>query len=61
MAAPAATITEFKGFTRDAIQFLVDLAANNDRSWFQPRKADFERLLHGDLIGHRDTLAAPHA
>jgi uncharacterized protein (TIGR02453 family) len=34
----------FEGFTTDAFQFLVDLALNNDRSWFQPRKLDFERL-----------------
>jgi uncharacterized protein (TIGR02453 family) len=38
-------MSEFRGFTRDAIQFLADLAANNDRAWFQPRKADYERLL----------------
>jgi len=36
---------EFKGFSRDAIQFLVDLAAHNDRAWFLPRKAEFERLI----------------
>ncbi len=35
----------FRGFKRDSIQFLADLAANNDRAWFQPRKADYERLL----------------
>lgn len=35
----------FTGFTPDAIRFLVDLAWNNDRAWFQPRKADYERLL----------------
>lgn len=35
----------FKGFTREAIQFMADLAANNERSWFQPRKADYEGLL----------------
>jgi uncharacterized protein (TIGR02453 family) len=35
----------FTGFTREAIQFLADLAANNDRAWFQPRKPDYERLL----------------
>ncbi len=35
----------FPGFTRDAIQFLADLAQHNDRAWFQPRKADYERLL----------------
>jgi uncharacterized protein (TIGR02453 family) len=39
-AAPA-----FAGFRPQAIQFMADLAANNDRAWFQPRKADFERLL----------------
>lgn len=41
--------TAFSGFSPDAIQFLVDLAANNERSWFQPRKADFERLLKDPL------------
>jgi uncharacterized protein (TIGR02453 family) len=35
----------FSGFSRDAMQFLVDLASNNERSWFQPRKAEYERLL----------------
>ncbi len=35
----------FGGFSPDAIDFLAELAENNDRAWFQPRKADFERLL----------------
>jgi len=35
----------FSGFHSDAIQFLADLAENNSRDWFQPRKADYERLL----------------
>jgi uncharacterized protein (TIGR02453 family) len=35
----------FTGFTPDAVQFLADLAQHNDRAWFQPRKADYERLL----------------
>jgi uncharacterized protein (TIGR02453 family) len=43
-AAPA-----FAGFTPAAIQFLADLAANNDRAWFQPRKAEYERLLRDPL------------
>src|SRR5689334_2784285 len=47
---PIATATDtFTGFSRDAIQFLVDLAANNDRAWFTPRKADYERLLKQPL------------
>lgn len=41
VAAPSA----FAGFAPEAIQFLADLADNNDRAWFTPRKADFERLL----------------
>ena len=39
----------FAGFSPDAIQFLVDLAANNERTWFQPRKAEYERLLKEPL------------
>jgi uncharacterized protein (TIGR02453 family) len=35
----------FAGFSPAAIQFLADLKQNNDRAWFQPRKAEFERLL----------------
>ncbi len=35
----------FTGFKPEAIQFLVDLTENNDRAWFQPRKAEYERLL----------------
>ena len=35
----------FTGFTPAALQFLADLAVNNDRAWFTPRKAEFERLL----------------
>ena len=35
----------FTGFRQEAIQFLADLAQNNSRDWFQPRKADFERLI----------------
>src|SRR3954466_11650797 len=41
VTAPAA----FTGFRPEAIQFLVDLADNNSREWFQPRKAEYERLL----------------
>ena len=39
----------FTGFTPDAMQFLVDLAFNNERAWFQPHKADYERLLKEPL------------
>lgn len=39
----------FAGFEPAAIQFLADLAENNDRAWFQPRKAEFERLLKAPM------------
>ncbi len=38
-------ITEFQGFRPEALDFLVELALNNDRSWFGPRKAQYEALL----------------
>jgi uncharacterized protein (TIGR02453 family) len=44
-----ATDATFTGFRPEAVQFLADLAANNDRAWFQPRKAEFERLLKEPL------------
>ena len=45
----AVAISTFTGFTSEAIQFLADLAANNERDWFQPRKSEFERLLKQPL------------
>src|SRR5690242_15400669 len=43
-----ATMT-FPGFRPEAVEFLADLTQNNDRAWFQPRKADYERLLKQPL------------
>jgi uncharacterized protein (TIGR02453 family) len=39
----------FSGFEPAAIQFLADLAVNNDRAWFQPRKDEYERLLKAPM------------
>ena len=44
-----AVAAPFTGFSREAIQFLADLAVHNDRSWFQPRKGEYERLLKEPL------------
>ena len=41
--------TEFTGFRPGALGFLVELSLNNDRSWFQPRKAEYETLLKEPL------------
>jgi uncharacterized protein (TIGR02453 family) len=45
----AIAISTFSGFQPEAIDFLADLAQHNDREWFQPRKADYERLLKDPL------------
>jgi uncharacterized protein (TIGR02453 family) len=44
-----ATPSTFTGFRPEAVEFLAELAANNERAWFQPRKAEFERLLKEPL------------
>ncbi|MEA2026504.1 MAG: DUF2461 domain-containing protein [Chloroflexota bacterium] len=49
MADTPAEPTQFRGFEPDALQFLADLAANNDRSWFKPRKTEYERLVKEPL------------
>src|SRR5919107_3142158 len=41
--------TAFSGFRPEAIEFLVELTENNSRDWFQPRKADYERLLKAPM------------
>ncbi len=54
MAEPPA----FEGFRPEAIAFLADLAANNDRAWFTPRKAEYDRLLKQPLEALCVALAA---
>jgi uncharacterized protein (TIGR02453 family) len=51
----------FNGFSPDAMQFLVDLAFNNERPWFQAHKADYERLLKEPLEALCIDLAAEFA
>jgi uncharacterized protein (TIGR02453 family) len=48
--ASSATKAAFAGFPRDALRFLSDLKANNDREWFQPRKEQYERLVRGPML-----------
>lgn len=35
----------FQGFTQEASDFLWELAFHNERSWFKPRKEQFDRCL----------------
>lgn len=41
------TETEFAGFPREALTFLANLAENNDKSWFEANRADYEEHLLG--------------
>ena len=58
MAATPAEPTPFTGFEPDALQFLADLAANNDRDGVKPRKAEFERLIKHPMEALCVALAA---
>jgi uncharacterized protein (TIGR02453 family) len=49
---------DFKGFTQEAMQFLVDLAFNNERPWFQAHKTGYERLLKEPLEAMCSDLGA---
>ena len=41
----AVDVQRFTGFRPEAVDFLADLAQNNERSWFQARKTEYETLL----------------
>jgi len=41
---------QFPGFKPEARQFLRELAANNNRAWFKPRKAEYEKYVRGPLM-----------
>src|SRR3954469_23601985 len=43
------TTDTFTGFRPEATEFLAELAMNNERTWFQARKGDYERLLKAPL------------
>jgi len=56
----------FPGFRPEAIEFLKRLAQNNERSWFKPRKAEYEdevlwpfRCLIADVTTRAKVLGIP--
>jgi len=53
----AIAVHRFTGFRPEAIDFLAELAQNNDRSWFQPRKAEYEELLKEPMEAFVGALA----
>ena len=40
----------FPGFPRQTLLFLRDLKANNDRDWFQARKADYDECVKAPMV-----------
>ena len=38
-------MSNFTGFPKAGLQFLTDLAANNNRDWFQAHKSDFQNHI----------------
>jgi uncharacterized protein (TIGR02453 family) len=40
----------FPGFSPKALTFFRQLARNNTREWFQPRKAQYEELVRGPML-----------
>ena len=46
-----ATASASAAISRRPCGILADLAEHNDRTWFQPRKADYERLLKEPMEG----------
>ncbi len=48
----------FDGFPKDAVQFLRDLAANNNREWFAVNKDRYESSVRAPMLSLLTTLEA---
>ncbi len=57
----AVDVRRFTGFSPDAVDFLADLAQNNERTWFQARKTEYERLLKEPMEAFVEALAEAFA
>jgi uncharacterized protein (TIGR02453 family) len=44
-------MARFAGFPREAVSFLRELEANNDREWFRAHKAEWQRYLDEPIRG----------
>jgi uncharacterized protein (TIGR02453 family) len=49
MTAVATGVERFNGFSDEAIQFLLELQAEQSRAWFKAHQAEFTRLLRRPL------------
>lgn len=48
----------FHGFPAEGLKFLEDLAHNNSRAWFEPRKKEYNRLVRDPAIALVEDLGA---
>ena len=46
------------GFTQKSFDFLEDLAANNERDWFQAHKDDFQTYVEAPFLDLLEDLSA---
>ncbi|MEX1368648.1 MAG: DUF2461 domain-containing protein [Nannocystaceae bacterium] len=64
--APVAGSSSFPGFPPDLFQFLAELGLNNEREWFEPRKARYEESVREPALAFiramapRITALSPH-
>src|ERR1700730_3565615 len=49
MTAVATGVERFNGFPDETIQFLLELQAEQSRTWFKAHQADFQRLCRRPL------------
>ena len=43
-------VPNFTGFTAEGLQFLRELADNNDAAWFKPRRDEYEALVRAPMV-----------
>lgn len=61
-----AEIQSFRGFPEEGLKFLADLAENNDREWFNPRKEVYTQFIvepavaFVNAVGEQLRFISPH-
>jgi uncharacterized protein (TIGR02453 family) len=51
-------MSAFDGFSQQAIDFLENLAANNERAWFEAHKTEYQRYLLEPALAFVDALGS---
>ena len=55
------TASDFPGFSADALTFLVELARNNERDWFNENKHRYEELVREPALDFIQAMGQPIA